>query len=124
MENEPEDVINIHIEGEPFEVNRYNTSLFTFIGANAIKDHVFIHFEPTEAGFIGTHIWEYFQYDAYVAIAGVAIEHDYPMHLNLPDVAECDELAWEDAVKADTKDLGDFIPDDFNLQGGEDGKTD
>lgn len=118
MENEPEDVLNIRIDGKPFEVNRFNTSIFTFIGSNAIKDHVFLAFEPTETGAMGTHIWEYFQEEAYLAIAGVALEYDYPMHLNLNEIAECDEDAWEAAIKASTTDVGDFIPDDFKLGDG------
>lgn len=113
MENEPDDVLEITVSGEPFEINRYNTSLFTFIGELALKDHVFLVLKDDENGVEGTYIWEYFQEDAYVALAGFIIEHDFPQHLNATQMAQCDDDAWENAIKANLSDINDFIPEDF-----------
>jgi hypothetical protein len=118
MENEPKDTMDIQLNGEPFEVNRRNTSLFTFIGANACKDHVFIVLEDNADGTVeGTHIFEADPnlVDAYTELAGHIQEHDYPMHLNLNDVSQIDEDAFEAMLSRQFLDLSDYVPEDFKL---------
>jgi hypothetical protein len=123
MENE--DKLVIGLNGEDFEINRRNTSLFTFIGRNAIKNHVFLVLEDNPDGTVeGTHIWEEFMEMAYIALENHIIRHDYPQHLNLNDVSQIDEDAFERAVSAQFRDLSDYVPEDFKLSTeGEDGRT-
>jgi hypothetical protein len=100
----------IGINGEDFEVTRHNTSLFTFLGANAIKNHVFMVIKDNGDGSCeGTHVFRSFMPEAYDALAAHIIEYNFPQHLNLNDVAEIDEDAFSGAVRANAeKDLNDL----------------
>ena len=116
MEDEPADVLPIQINGEDFEVNRYNTSLFTFIGANAVKNHVFIVIKEDVEGVTEcTRIWEEFMEPAYIALENHIIAHDYPQHLNLNQVSQIDEDDFERALSNQFNDLSDYVPEDFKL---------
>lgn len=119
-----DDTYPIHLNGEPFEVNRFNTSLFTFLGHNAIKNHVFIVIEEHESDTDVTRIWEEFMEPAYIALENHIIAHDYPQHLNLTQVSQIDEDAFEQAISAQFNDLSDYVPEDFKLSTEDDsGKT-
>lgn len=110
--------LDIEINGEPFEINRHNTSLFTFIGQLACYDHVFIVLQDNGSGTVeGTHIFEADakMTDAYTVIAGHIQEYDYPMHLNLNEVAQIDGEAFEAMLSRQFLDLTDYVPEDFKI---------
>ena len=114
MEKDPSSLM-IEISGEPFEVNRRNTFLYTFLGDLATRNHVFIITEenPNAEVYEGAHIWEVFQEDGYKFLRKHIRKHNYTQYLNLQDVAEGDENAYERALARQCADVGDFIPDDF-----------
>lgn len=79
-----------------FLATRDNTSLFTFLGRAAL-DHVFIKEEETETNtMMGTYIFS--SHKMYEKMAEYIFENDYPMYLNLREVAQCDQTAWDDMV--------------------------
>jgi len=123
-EEVPENLV-IALNGKDFELNRRNTSLFTFIGANACKDHIFIVLGENDDGTCeGTYIFQEFMEQGFIAIENHIIAHDFPQHLNLNDVSKIDEDAFERALSAEFNDLSDYIPEDFKLgTEGEDGRT-
>jgi hypothetical protein len=111
----PENLV-IALNGVDFELTRQNTSLFTFIGANACKDHVFIVLSDNPDGTCeGTYIFQEFMEQGFIAIENHIIAHDFPQHLNLNEASQVDNDAFERALSSEFSDLTDFIPEDFKL---------
>lgn len=102
--------LTIGLNGEDFEVTRHNTSLFTFIGANAIKNHVFMVIKDNGDGSCeGTHVFRSFMPEAYDALEEHIVEYNFPQHRYLTDVAAVDEDAFQQAIHANAeKDFGDI----------------
>lgn len=111
----PDDVLPITCNGEPFNVDRFNTTLYTFIGELGMYNHVFIRTsdeesEDTSGGFA-------FQCappdnPVFQQLASFVLEHNFPMVLNMTRVPPCDRDAF---MEASLTDLGgtDFIPDEW-----------
>jgi hypothetical protein len=49
----------------------------------------------------------------YPEVADFMIEHEYPMHLFLTHVAECDLNAFDGMIKQDANDLEKGVPDEW-----------
>lgn len=90
-------------DGTDFEMRPDNTSLFTFAGAAAMYNHVFLTLEEVEENHMrGTYIFS--ENSGYVAIATYILEHNYPAHLNMLEAAECDQQAWRDTYMSNLDD--------------------
>lgn len=101
MENEPN--IEISINGEPFKVNRENTVLFTFIGKLAVFNHVFLMVdeEREESSVKGGYLFA--GQPCYEELRAFVEENNYPQHINMNEVADCDRDAWETMFQATQK---------------------
>lgn len=88
MENEPS--INLNVLGAEVEAKRDNTTLYTFLGKLACYNHIFVVTDKEASN--GFYIFN--DLSVYEEMANYMFENDYPMHLNLPEVAECDNDAW------------------------------
>jgi hypothetical protein len=102
--------LEIGLNGKDFEVTRHNTSLFTYLGGLAIHDHVFMVIKDNGDGSCeGTHVFKAFLPEAYDALEEHIVEHNFPQHRYLNDVAQIDEDAFQQAVQANAaKDFNDI----------------
>lgn len=108
MEQEPSMKIGFP-DGE-FDATRENTSLFTFMGKLALYNHVF--FVKDEEEGIGSFLFSL--HPSYKEISDYMVEHQYPSHINLQEVAECDMDAYEDMIHEYTApDLEGGVPDEW-----------
>jgi len=92
-----------------YRATRDDTSLFTFLGRTAFN-HIFIHTGSEDNVMIGAYVFHC--HPAYEAMSEYMFANDYPMHLNLPEVAPCDQLAWETMVHEQVEDT-DYLPSDW-----------
>lgn len=97
MENEPK--LTLDLNGNRFECTRENTSLFTFLGELACYDHIFLVFdeENSEIGYL------FKNQEQWTDMAQFLSDNDFPMHLNLQEVAEVDQQAFEATFYADVR---------------------
>lgn len=92
-----------------------NSSLFTFMGRLAMYDHVFLTTNPDEG--VGTYIFASFN-EAYQPLAEAMIDQEFPAHINLTDVADCDKSAFENMLRHSLEDVSDFVPDEWEASDG------
>lgn len=108
---EDEPAMILDLPSGDFEARRDNTSLFTFLGAIACYDHVFVQTGDIEDNVMsGTYIFS--THPAFEKMSEYMVENDYPMHLNLQEAAECDRTAWERMVAQQCTDI-DGVPEDW-----------
>lgn len=100
--SELEPFAKIRAEEGEFEMRRDNTSLFRHLGNYALYDHVFVVVGEDA----GIYIWR--THPNYDEVSTLAVENECALHLNIPEVADCDRRTYE---KHNTADLGDFIPE-------------
>jgi len=94
--------------GGEFEATPENTSLFSYAGKLAIYDHVFF-VRNNDKG-----IYLFNQHPVFADVADYIIENDYPMHLFLRNVAQCDIDAFNQMVHSEASDLDKGVPDDWS----------
>lgn len=99
-----------------FEATPDNTSLFQFMGRLACYNHVFMQTNEEDEEPTGTYVFN--QHPVYPQMIEYMIANDYPMHLNLRQVAECDVNAFNQMVQQYTGDLDSELD---KLLGQEDG---
>ena len=98
--------------GGEFLANRENTTLYTFIGRLATRNHVFLEKEREEDIRRGSYIFAHSK--IYHELVSFIAEYDYPMELNKTRVPPGDEEAFQQSLEYITPDdLGDFVPDDW-----------
>jgi len=105
--------IRLNMHGEEFEATPDNTSLYTFIGDLASRNHVFIETATSDKPntTIGTYVFSV--HPTYQPLMKHLIENDYPVHMNLRAVAECDENAYQKLIDQAIASEEDFetLPD-------------
>lgn len=106
MENEPSFIAQFE-GGQEIEATRDNTTLFTHIGRLALYDHVFIVLDEEENR--GSYIFQI--NPAFEGIADFMIANEYPMHLNLREVADCDLEAYDGMIKGMVGDIDTLPPE-------------
>lgn len=99
-------------------MDRGNSALFTFVGKtalggdNCLRNHVFVRIEQEETTY-GTYIFA--RNPVFNEIVSYMLQNDFPAHLNMLEVAECDERAYQlmldQEMKGET--IEDFLPDDW-----------
>lgn len=116
MEDLPSMSLNMGERGE-FEATPENTSLFNFLGHLACYNHVFIQLgDEDEETMTGTYVFS--THPVYRQMAEYMMQNGYPMHLNLRQVAECDQNAFNRMVEQQASTLDDELD---QLLGGEHG---
>lgn len=103
----------IDLGGEPFEVTRYNTHLYTFIGRLATRNHIFVITGEDEECATGVYVWQLLHTDAFDRLHDHMQKHQYPQYLNLNEISDLDEQSYENAIRRQVSDIGDFIPEEF-----------
>lgn len=108
--SEEEPVIHIN----EYEARRDNASLFMFYGELASRNHIFIQTEEEDGIASGAYCFP--TDDAtFNRMAGFMINNGYTAHINLHQVAECDERAYQGHIDnvIKSEETPDFIPDDW-----------
>lgn len=91
-----------------FESTPMNTSLFSYAGRLAMYDHIFFAMDDN----CGAYLFN--QHHNYTEVANFVIDNEYPMHLFLTQVAECDLDAFDSMIKDDTSELEKGVPDEWS----------
>ena len=105
---EEEPRIELKINGESaYELNRLNSTLYSFLGRLAVYNHVFYHGTEDEDS-DKFYIFEYQK--SFAPIAQYMAENDYPMILNQPEVSVTDQEAY---MRSATRDLGNGLPEEW-----------
>jgi hypothetical protein len=107
-EHDPGMILHIN-GGEEFLATPENSTLYSFVGHLAIYDHAFFVKDEEE----GAGFYIFNQHPSFDEMAQHMMENDYPAHLNLRQVAECDILAFDGMVAKEADDLDGGIPDDW-----------
>lgn len=97
-------------DGTEIEATPDNTSLFMFVGRLACYNHVFIVMNEEESQ--GAYIFS--NSNIFTPIGNHILQHDYPLHTNLREVADCDVDAFNRMVHQEaTRDLSDGVPSEW-----------
>lgn len=107
-EDEPQ--MGLYINGgEEFIATRDNSTLYKFFGHLALYDHAF--FVIDEHAGQGFYIFN--QHPSFAEMAEYMIENDYPSHLNIRQVSECDVQAFDGMVAREAEALDGGVPEDW-----------
>lgn len=108
-ENEPSFSFEMPNHGE-FEATRDNTVMFRHMGRLAMYDHVFF-IRDAEKG-QGTYLFSH--HPSYPQLADWLMDNDFPAHINLRQVAQCDIDAFDSMISKDANlELENGVPDDW-----------
>lgn len=108
---EDEAILNLPDDVE-FLMTRYNARLYTFAGHLATRNHVFLMTEQeSEDRAYGTYIFAH--NSAYEDLENWMFYYEYPMILNMNEVQQCDEDAFQNSLEGIGDVFGDLDPDDF-----------
>lgn len=109
MENEP--VINLSLgDGREIAATPDNSTAYSFVGALAMYNHVFIITDPERS--VGMYVFN--GSPAFDRIFQYMGENCYPAHLNLREVAQCDLSAFDGMIEKEIAgDLDDGVPEDW-----------
>lgn len=106
-EEEPFAELNLP-NGEVFLAKRDTATLFTFMGALAVYNHVFCYElkdeEVEQSFYIFSHV------DGYDRLVNYMLEESYPAVLNQLSVSPSDQEAY---IRSSMRDLGDGLPADW-----------
>ena len=102
----PDKALELHINGQEFLATRENTTMFTFLGELAIYDHIFIERGMEESTPVGAYLFK--NQNVWKDLAMFIMENQYPMHLNLTEVAECDRDAFDHTMFPDIRNMDSF----------------
>jgi len=109
MEQEP----SMHIgfpDGVEFEATRDNTILFTFMGRLALYNHVF--FIRDEEKGQGSYLFNL--HPSFNEVSEYMLENNYPAHINMREVAQCDVDAFSSMIHKDAvSELENGVPGDW-----------
>lgn len=101
-----EGLLHASINGEEYEIGPNDASLFTFIGKRALYDHVFIQLDEEDGGKVtGVYVFSSLRPAVYELMRDHMMDYDYPLHLNLQEVADCDVAAYDSMVDDEMTDL-------------------
>lgn len=108
-----EDELLLRLGGErEFLMTRHNSTLFTFVGNLATRNHVFLEYEVDEKTRSGTYIFAHS--NVFTELVGFMAEYDYPMVINHNEVPDCDEQAFQNSLDQLTGTIdSDHVPDDW-----------
>lgn len=97
---------------EDFEATPENTSLFQFAGQLACYNHVFIQTgEETDEVSMGAYVFN--THPVYHEMVAFMVRHEYPMHLYLREVAECDINAFNNMIAQHASELDNGVPEEW-----------
>lgn len=94
-----------------FEATPENTSLYLYLGSLACYSNVFLQGTDPEQPKAGSFVFAHSP--AFEDIRDFMLENEYPAHVNLREVPDCDVEAFDRMVGMNTSDIGDSIPDEW-----------
>ena len=109
MEHEPKVVLSFE-NGHDIEATRDNTMLYTYLGAQAIYNHIFVVKDDEGAQAGGAYIFS--DLPVFGEIRDYMQRNDFTQYLNMRDVAECDKQAYERHIKKLCGNL-DTVPEEW-----------
>ena len=112
FEQEPDEIILNVSDGSEILVNRYNTTLFTFFGELATRNHVFIQTGESEDETV-TGFYIFSHASVYHALVERIAAFDFPMQLNSVTIPKCDEEAFIRSIDRLAGSMEDITPEDF-----------
>lgn len=107
--------MKLNLPNGTFEATPENSTLFTFVGHLASRSHVFLLTgEVNNDVMTGSYIFE--ASGAFDSMHEFMIQNEYPMHLNLREIAQCDEDAYNQYVDkvVTSAAVDDFVPSDWD----------
>lgn len=109
--NEDEPVMNLHLPNGEFTATPKNTSLFTFMGNLASRSHVFLMTSEDEKVMTGSYIFA--DSPVFDQMFDFMTTQGYPLHLNLREVPQCDEDAYQRYVdqRVASEEIPDYLPE-------------
>ena len=111
--DKPDPRIRLEVEGHQVEVGRDEATRFTFLGELAIYNHVFLH-KPNilgdDSGVNGLYIFKLAP--TYKRIDTFMFDNDFPAVINQTEVPECDQQAFDTAIKQEFTNFNE-VPDDW-----------
>lgn len=110
--SEGEPRINLNVNEDTVEARRDNTTLYTFLGALALYNHIFVVTDEESQTSPGFYIFA--DQPVFQEMAKYMFDTDYPMHLNMQEVAECDLNAYDRHVEQMCQDVESGVPEDWN----------
>jgi len=87
-----------------------NTVLFNYIAVHGLYNHIFLTREMRGEVHAGTYIFQ--SSEAYAEMAQYMLENDYPAHVNLRTVAQCDIDAFDNMIEASGR-FEDYVPGEW-----------
>ena len=110
MENSPEPIIELNLNGEKFEATRDNTTLFQFFGRLAIYNHIFLEMGREDDKPMGAYLFS--DHPVYPQLEELIVAYEFPQHLALREVGECDVDAWNRHNLSDLAEA-DGVPEEW-----------
>ncbi len=102
-------------EGAERALTPINSALFTFAGELASRNHIFTYEPGTESGTtLGSYIFSIGTTEFSNAVEFM-ISHGFVCHLNVREVPECDETAFQNVIDqaVTLTDIPTFVPDNL-----------
>lgn len=94
-----------------FRATRDNTTLFQYFGRLAIYDHIFVQTgNEDESTMLGAYIFSNFPH--WTDMVDYMVTNEYPQHVCLRQVAECDMAAFDRANLGDLAET-DGVPEEW-----------
>lgn len=101
-------------DGSTFEVNPNNSALYLHVGGLAVYNHAFIIFDKEQS--VGGYVFQI--EEAWPHISRIMVEREYPIHMNLRSVEQCDVRAYLQTVdklaEGMVGDIGDGVPEGWS----------
>lgn len=107
-ENEP--YMNLDMDGKEFRATRDNTTLFQFFGRLAMYDHIFVQTGEEGDAQLGAYIFSNFP--RWTDMVDYMVTNEYPQHVCLRSVADCDVAAFDRANFTDLA-QADGVPEEW-----------
>lgn len=113
-DNDAEPSIVINLGDEDFEITPHNATLFTFLGRNAMYNHVFVATaEQSEEGIIGgAYIFSHIE--GFNNLAKMMRKMRFPAVINQPEVAQCDMEAFDLNIHHMAGDVEQGVPEGWD----------
>lgn len=111
--SEQEPSMHLTMDGKEFDSTPDNTTLFTFAGGLAMYNHVFVATSRNEQENVQTGTYVFSLHDAYNTMRDYMLRHEYPAHINLRSVAQCDQDAFNRMMEQQAGEIDGGIPDEW-----------
>ena len=103
--------MKISFNNEEFLATPENTVLYNYIAVHSMYNHIFMTREMRGEVHAGTYVFQ--SSEAYDEMAQYMLENEYPAHVNLREVAQCDIDAFNAMIAASGQ-FEDYVPSEWS----------